>query len=106
MLAPGTQRRAKQALDSYLAQLPPDPEQAARLAFTLPILLRPDVLDFLQAAENIPPSQAAMQVLRYVQARIEQEPRYLDGAAFYRHVECRVIEPPHRSLGVDVNAVR
>jgi CHAT domain len=75
MLAPATQTRARQAFDSYLSQLPADPEEAAQLAFTRPILLRPDVLDFLQAADNVQPGQAAMQVLRYVQARIEQEPR-------------------------------
>ena len=53
MLPPATRTRARQAWDIYRSRLTPDAEQAARLAFTVPVLLRPDVLDFLEQEEHV-----------------------------------------------------
>jgi hypothetical protein len=81
MLAPATRTRAKRAWDGYLSRLTPDAEEAARLAFAFPVLLRPEVLDFLEHHEHVgsvPPGEAVLALLRHVQQRIAGD------AAVYR----------------------
>lgn len=76
-LPPATRTRAKQAWESSLAGMTPDPEEAARLAFNTPVLLRPDVLDYLEREQNVSatePGQLLASILRRVQHQIAEAP--------------------------------
>jgi hypothetical protein len=78
VLPPATKTRARQAWDSYLSRLTPDPQEMSRLAFTVPVLLRPDVLDYLEHDEGVgagQPGEVMVALLRGVQQRIGEESR-------------------------------
>jgi hypothetical protein len=69
--------RAKRAWEEYAAGLTPDPEESARLAFTFPVLLRADVLEYLVTEENLAADergQLTAAILGYVQEAMAERP--------------------------------
>lgn len=82
MLPPATRTRAIQAWTELSRRLTPDGEEMARRVFAVPVLLRPDVLEFLVAGGHAGDGtgQLLAAAVRHMQERLAVQPKaYLIG---------------------------